>query len=163
MTNMEGQTTNAVGELFGESAGGPPSMGGGGTFGGEDLSSVLEYTESRGGGTIAVDSQSGAATSIIEDGAEVAGIGGFSGKESSVSAEWLEERIESGAIAWIYTRGQSGSGGGFGGGSPGGDMRTGSESAIDTVVKSCTTVDSSEYESGDESAGGGTLYQCSDS
>jgi hypothetical protein len=129
-------------------------------FGGEDLSSVLEYTEANGGGTIAVDSQSGAATSIIEDGAEVAGIGGFSGKESSVSAEWLEERIESGAIAWIYTSGLGESGGA---GGPGGDSRTGSESAIDTVVKSCTKVDSSEYESGGESAGGGTLYQCSDS
>jgi hypothetical protein len=44
-------------------------------FGGEDLSSVLEYTEAHGGGTIAVDSQSGAASSIIEGGAEVAGIG----------------------------------------------------------------------------------------
>jgi 4-amino-4-deoxy-L-arabinose transferase-like glycosyltransferase len=172
-TNMEGQGTNAVGELFGESGGGPPPMdgsmsGGGGMFGGEDLSAVLEYTGAHGGGTIAVDSQSGASSSIIEDGAEVAGIGGFSGKESSVSAEWLEERIESGAIAWIYTSGQSGSGGGFGGaGGLGGDSRTGSESAIDTVVKSCTKVDSSEYESGSESSGGGTtggtLYQCSDS
>ncbi len=81
---------------------------GGGMFGGEDLSSVLEYTEAHGGGTIAVDSQSGASSSIIEDGAEVAGIGGFSGKESSVSVEWLEERIESGAIAWIYTSGSGG-------------------------------------------------------
>ncbi|MCW2978407.1 MAG: glycosyltransferase family 39 protein [Solirubrobacterales bacterium] len=156
-------------------AGGPESASttvgsAGGMFGGEDLSSVLEYTESHGGGTIAVDSQSGAASSIIEDGAEVAGIGGFSGKESSVSAEWLEERVESGAIVWIYT---SGSAAGFGGtgapgggsssGGSGGDTRTGSESAIDTVVKSCTEVDSSEYESGGESTAGGTLYQCSDS
>jgi 4-amino-4-deoxy-L-arabinose transferase-like glycosyltransferase len=172
-SNMERQSTNAVGELFGEGTGGTPSIGGagaGGMFGGEDLSSVLEYTEAHGGGTIAVDSQSGAASSIIEDGAEVAGIGGFSGKESSVSAGWLEERIESGAIRWIYT---SGSAAGFGGtgapgggsssGGPGGDTRTGSESAIDTVVKSCTKVDSSEYESGSESTGGATLYQCSDS
>jgi 4-amino-4-deoxy-L-arabinose transferase-like glycosyltransferase len=194
-SSMEGQSTNAVGELFGEggetsqglgaggAAGGPPSMGGGGMFGGEDLSSVLEYTESHGGGTIAVDSQSGAATSIIEDGAEVAGVGGFSGKESSVSAEWLEERIESGAIAWIYTSGLGESGGGLSGaGGPGGDSRTGSESAIDTVVKSCTAIDASVYDSSSESAGvesgtgessaaetagsessGGTLYQCSDS
>jgi 4-amino-4-deoxy-L-arabinose transferase-like glycosyltransferase len=187
-TNMEGQTTNAVGELFGEggesaegiapggTTGGPPTMGGGmsgaggGMFGGEDLSSVLEYTEAHGGGTIAVDSQSGASSSIIEDGAEVGGIGGFSGKESSVSVEWLEERIESGAIAWIYTSGSAaglggsgGAGGGTSSGGPGGDTRTGSESAIDTVVKSCTKVSSSEYESGSESTGGGTLYQCSDS
>jgi hypothetical protein len=127
----------------------------GGMFGGEDLTSVLEYTEAHGGGTIAVDSQSGAAASIIEDGAEVAGIGGFSGKESSVSAAWLEERIESGAIKWIYTSGLGGITGGFGG-SPmpggGGDTRTGSESAIDTVVKSCTKVTAVE--------GSGTLYEC---
>jgi len=145
-------------------------------FGGEDLSSILEYTEAHGGGTIAVDSQSGAATSIIEEGAEVAGIGGFSGKESSVSARWLEERIESGAIAWIYTSGSSGGIGGAGG--TGGDTRTGSESAIDTVVKSCTPVDASAFESAGAESGtgesspsettgsgssGGTLYQCSDS
>jgi 4-amino-4-deoxy-L-arabinose transferase-like glycosyltransferase len=191
--SMGGESTNktiaatsegSVGELFGEGSessegtgggtGGPPSMGGGfggmsggpgGGFGGESLTKVIEYTEAHGGGTIAVDSQSEAASSIIEDGAEVAGIGGFSGKESSVSVEWLEERIESGAITWIYTSGL-GSGGGFGGG--GGDTRTGSESAIDTVVESCTKVESSELESGSESSGessGGsssssTLYKC---
>jgi 4-amino-4-deoxy-L-arabinose transferase-like glycosyltransferase len=183
--SMEGQSTNAVGELFGEggessegfgpggASGAPPSIGGGtsggpgGMFGGEDLSSILEYTEAHGGGTIALDSQSGASSGIIEEGAEVAGIGGFSGKESSVSVAWLEERIESGAIAWIYTSGLGGStGGGFGGG----DTRTGSEAAIDTVVKSCTKIDSSEYESSEstsESAagasGGGTLYKCGES
>ncbi len=170
-SGMEGQSANAVGELFGEGAGGPSSMGGGmggggGMFGGEDLSSVLDYTEARGGGTIAVDSQSGASASIIEGDAEVAGIGGFSGKESSVSVEWLEERIESGAISWIYAGGPGGVGGPGGGqssGGPGGDSRTGSESAIDTVVKSCTKVDASEYDSGSEATGGGTLYQCSDS
>ena len=80
----------------------------------------------------------------------MAGIGGFSGKESSVSAAWLEERIESGAITWIYTSGL-GPSGGFGGG---GDSRTGSESAIDTVVKSCTAVELTESE------GSGTLYRC---
>ncbi|MFT3865294.1 MAG: glycosyltransferase family 39 protein [Solirubrobacterales bacterium] len=178
----------SVGELFGEggesseggegfagpggSSGGPPSMGGGsggmggGGFGGESLTSVLEYTESHGGGTIAVDSQSEAASAIIEDGAEVAGIGGFSGKESSVSVEWLEERIESGAITWIYT---SGLGSGGGGGGFGGDTRTGSESAIDTVVESelCTAVDYTESgsssesaESSESSSSSATLYKC---
>ncbi len=182
------QSTNAPALPFGE--GGPPSMGGaegmggapsaggmtggaGGMFGGEDLTSVLEYTEAHGGGAIAVDSQSGAAAAIIEEGAEVAGIGGFSGKESSVSAAWLEQRIESGAIGWIYV---GGSGTGMSGGPAGGvskagaagaptggetggptagagaDTRTGSESAIDTVVKSCTEVSGVE--------GSGTLYRC---
>jgi 4-amino-4-deoxy-L-arabinose transferase-like glycosyltransferase len=155
-------------------AGGAMSGGGpGGMFGGQDMSAVVAYTEEHGGGTIAVDSQSGAAASIIESGAEVAGIGGFSGKESSVNAAWLEERIEAGDIAWIYT---SGSGGSAMGGPSGGDTRTGSESAIDTVVKECTAVESSANESGSgstseagtETAGaglgtggsGGTLYEC---
>jgi 4-amino-4-deoxy-L-arabinose transferase-like glycosyltransferase len=211
---------------FGASEGGPPSLGGeapssgfpggppstaaggmgggpGGMFGGEDLSQILEYTEAHGGGTIAVDSQSGASAAIIEEGAEVAGIGGFSGKESSVSAEWLEARIESGAITWTYTSGLgamtagpgSSSGARFapGGRTAGGDTRTGSESAIDMVVKQCTAVSASAYETGSESAAestgtvggaaespgasaespgavasgsassGGTLYKCGDS
>jgi hypothetical protein len=196
-SSIGGPSTNAVGELFGEGSersstgtGGPPSMGAGsmgggpgGMFGGEDLSSILEYTEGHGGGTIAVDSQSGASSAIIEEGAEVAGIGGFSGKESSVSVGWLEDRIESGAIAWIYTSGLGSTGGTSIGGAPGssstggtsggsssapsGDSRTGSESAIDTVIKSCTKVDSSAYsslestsESSGGAAGGATLYKC---
>jgi hypothetical protein len=164
----------AVGQLFGESSAtmsvGPPRMGmagggAGGMFGGEDLSSVLEYTEAHGGGTIAVDSQSGASSSIIEEDAEVAGIGGFSGKESSVSASWLEQRIDSGAITWIYTSGLNRTSGGPGGG---GDTRTGSESAIDTVVKSCTKVSFSAFSSsaageGEESSSSATLYRCGES
>jgi 4-amino-4-deoxy-L-arabinose transferase-like glycosyltransferase len=180
-----GSESGAVGELFGESSsgstatGGSSSMGaggmaGGGMFGGEDLSSILAYTEAHGGGTIAVDSQSGASAAIIEEGAEVAGIGGFSGKESSVSAAWLEERIADGDITWIYTSGLSG---GMTGGAPsggegastgglGGDTRTGSESAIDSVVESCTAISSSAYSSSAESetsestGGSGTLYRC---
>jgi 4-amino-4-deoxy-L-arabinose transferase-like glycosyltransferase len=206
-SNIGGPSTNAVGELFGKGSeggsttGGPPSMAGGigggpgGMFGGEDLSQILEYTKSHGGGTIAVDSQSGASSAIIEEGAEVAGIGGFSGKESSVSASWLEGRIDSGAITWIYTSGLGtpggGAAGGFGGssttgaltgstgggpagsstagplsssGGPGGDSRTGSESAIDTVVKQCTAISSSAHgpssESTSSTSESGILYKC---
>jgi 4-amino-4-deoxy-L-arabinose transferase-like glycosyltransferase len=180
-SRIAGPSANALKGLFGEGSGGASSMAGGagGMFGGEDLATILGYTEAHGGGTIAVDSQSGAAASIIESGAEVAGIGGFSGKESSVSATWLEERIESGAIAWIYASGLSGGmtggpGGAGNGGAPGGngggqtgDTRTGSESAIDIAVKSCTEVESSEYGSTSESASGasgsGTLYRCGNS
>jgi 4-amino-4-deoxy-L-arabinose transferase-like glycosyltransferase len=120
----------------------------GGMFGGASLTSVLEYTEGHGGGTVAVASQSEAAASIIESGAEVAGIGGFSGKETSVSTAWLEERIESGQIRWIL------SGGGMAGG-PGGDTRNGSEAAIEAVTASCAEVPASELESS-----AGTLYDC---
>jgi 4-amino-4-deoxy-L-arabinose transferase-like glycosyltransferase len=187
-----GEIRGAVGRLFGESSSGgstgpgtagPPSMGAGGgmaggpggsMFGGEDLSAIVDYTEAHGGGTIAIDSQSGASAAIIEEGAEVAGIGGFSGKESTVSAEWLEERIANGDISWIYTSGLGGVGGApSGGGGFGGDSRTGSESAIYTVVESCTAISSSAYRSasGSESSqstggtlgastGSGTLYRC---
>ena len=65
---------------------GAPAAGGfGGPGGGQALGGVLRYTANHGGGTIAVASQSGAASSIIDSGAPVAGIGGFSGRESSVS------------------------------------------------------------------------------
>jgi 4-amino-4-deoxy-L-arabinose transferase-like glycosyltransferase len=208
-----GESGGAVGQLFGEGSGSesaagagaatgmgvPPSFpagmssGPGGMFGGENLSRILEYTEAHGGGTIVVDSQSGASAAIIEEGAEVAGIGGFSGKESSVSTAWLKERIEAGAITWIYTSGLGGMAGGAPGGisgqsaagagvGGGGDTRTGSESAIDAVVKQCSSISASAYESGWESAestagtaessgaapnssvsGSGTLYRCGDS
>jgi 4-amino-4-deoxy-L-arabinose transferase-like glycosyltransferase len=143
----------------GESGSGGP---GGGMFGGADLTSVLDYTEAHGGGTIAVESQSEAAASIIESGAEVAGIGGFSGKESSVSAGWLEERIESGQIRWILSGGMGsmgamsgGPGGSTGGGLPG-DSRTGSESALEEVTAKCEAVESTTLETSS-----GTLYDCS--
>jgi 4-amino-4-deoxy-L-arabinose transferase-like glycosyltransferase len=131
--------------------GGGATAGGPGGFGAADLSGVLDYTESHGGGTVAVESQSEAASSIIESGAEVAGIGGFSGKETSVSAQWLEERIDEGQIRWIL----SGGGGGSGAGPGGGDTRSGSESAIGQVTKTCTAVESSDLESS-----AGTLYDC---
>lgn len=135
----------------GGSAGGefaPPSGGAGGMFGGQDLTSIIDYTEANGGGTIAVGSQSEAASSIIESGAEVAGIGGFSGKESTVSAAWLGEEIAAGNIRWILSGGaMGGMGGGGPGGTTAGDTRTGSEAAITTAVKSCEAVPASEYES----------------
>lgn len=152
----------------GEAGAEAPSLGGmaGGMFGGQSLTAVLEYTESHGGGMLAVQSQSEAASSIIESGAEVAGIGGFSGKETSVSAAWLEAAIAAGRIRWILAEG-TGSGG-FGG-LPG-DNRQGSRSAIETVTAGCTEVPKADYETGESntgssfgpaSGGGGTLYDCS--
>jgi hypothetical protein len=54
-------------------------------FGGEDasLKSDLSYVSAHGGGTIAVSSQSSAAAAIIAQNSNVAGIGGFSGREST--------------------------------------------------------------------------------
>ncbi len=66
---------------------------GGGMFGGDTaaLTEALAYTRAHGGGTIAVSSQSGAGTQVI-DGAEVAAIGGFSGNESEVTAQLARRR-----------------------------------------------------------------------
>ena len=111
-----------VGGRGGGGAGGP---GGGGMFGGDqDLSEALAYVEQHGGGTVAVSSQQGAATSIIQSGAQVAGIGGFSGRESEVSTSWLADAVQSGKVRWVVV---SSSGGGM----P--DGRTGSTTAMNAV------------------------------
>jgi 4-amino-4-deoxy-L-arabinose transferase-like glycosyltransferase/putative flippase GtrA len=77
--------------------------GGGGPFGenGSSLSEVESYVKAHGGGTIAVSSQQGAASSIISSDANVAGVGGFSGRESEVSIKWLAEAVRDGKISWV--------------------------------------------------------------
>jgi 4-amino-4-deoxy-L-arabinose transferase-like glycosyltransferase len=110
------------------------AMGGGGPFGGGStgLTQALAYVSEHGGGTIAVSSQSGASTAIITSGAKVAGIGGFSGRESEVDAQWLAEMVRSGRIRWVIA-----SDGGFGGN----DGRVGSSkvmAAVEQVGKKVT-------------------------
>jgi 4-amino-4-deoxy-L-arabinose transferase-like glycosyltransferase len=112
--------------------------GGGGTFGGggQSLTAAVAYAQAHGGGTVAVSSQTGAASAIIADGADVAGIGGFSGRESAVTVSWLANAVQSGRIRWVLTT----DGGGFGG--PGNDGRTGATTAMSAVQRSCTAVSS---------------------
>ncbi|HEX3911657.1 MAG TPA: glycosyltransferase family 39 protein [Solirubrobacteraceae bacterium] len=97
---------------------------------------ALAYVKQHGGGTIAVSSQSSAASAIIAGGAKVAGIGGFSGRESDVTVAWLAQRVESGAIRWVLAE-QTGS---FGGGGMPGDTRAGSKAAMTAVTKACRKV-----------------------
>jgi hypothetical protein len=88
----------------GSSSGGSAQRGagGGGMFGGSaGLSQAVAYVNSHGGGTIAVSSQSGASAQIIASGAKVAGIGGFSGRESQVTIQWLAQQVAAGKIRWI--------------------------------------------------------------
>ncbi len=98
---------------------------------------VLAYVKRHGGGTIAVSSQTSAASSIIASGAKVAGIGGFSGRESDVSVTWLAQRVSSGAIRWVLAD-QTG----LRTGGPGlpGDTRAGSKAAMTAVAKACRKV-----------------------
>ena len=122
---------------FGRRRGGPPGAGaggapprapsrrarwhrrhqagtGGGGLGGGDSQSItaaLTYIKAHGGGTLAVSSQNGgASTTIINSGADVVAIGGFSGRESQVTAAWLADRVESGQIRYVLTTGGGGMG-----------------------------------------------------
>jgi hypothetical protein len=126
---------------------GPGGAGfGGGPGGGEDLSNeVLSYVKQHGGGTLAVASQSSAASAIISKDADVAGIGGFSGRESDVSISWLAGEVAAGKIRWVLAA-QSGSGAGR---LPG-DTRKGSTVAIAAAAKVCRKVTVSTS----------TLYDC---
>jgi 4-amino-4-deoxy-L-arabinose transferase-like glycosyltransferase len=167
-TSRSTGTGQGASEVSGAKAGGPPAgagipiipaggagfaggrgFGGGGP-GGEDLSNaVLNYVKQHGGGTIAVASQSSAASAIIGKDANVAGIGGFSGRESTVSISWLAEEVAAGKIRWVLA-GQSGAGAGVGAGRLPGDTRKGSSVAIAAAAKVCRKVTVSTS----------TLYDC---
>ncbi len=134
--------------LFG-AGGGPPGFGGGSAggaragfgggggmgsqFGDEGTTTkVLAYVKAHGGGTIAVSSQSSAATAIIASDAKVAGIGGFSGRESDVSVAWLAQEARSGSIRWVLGEQTQSARAGL----PG-DTRAGSKAAMTAVAKAC--------------------------
>jgi hypothetical protein len=96
-------------------------------FGGNsNLTEALSYAKAHGGGTIGVSSQQGAAEAIIGSGADVAGLGGFSGRESEVTARWLAQAVEDGRIRYVLTDGSSGG--------MGNDGRVGA-SALMTIVE----------------------------
>jgi 4-amino-4-deoxy-L-arabinose transferase-like glycosyltransferase len=166
---------------------GAGSRSGGGGFGNSLSSQVLSYVKAHGGGTIAVSSQSSAAGSIISDGADVAGIGGFSGRESSVSVSWLAQEVREGKIRWVLdeessstgTLGATGSGSSsagqplFGGSGSGassgpsrgfggraGDGREGSRKAIAAAAKACVRVSVGGSGTSSSSSSAGTLYDC---
>jgi len=109
----------------------------GGPGGGDgSLTSILAYVKAHGGGTIAVSSQSSASAAIIAGNVDVAGIGGFSGRESDVSVSWLAQEVRSGAIRWVQAAQGSSA---FSGRLPG-DTRTGSRAAMAAVAKACRPV-----------------------
>jgi 4-amino-4-deoxy-L-arabinose transferase-like glycosyltransferase len=114
--------------------------GGGGGIGAplgnsQTISEAIAYARSHGGGTVAVASQSSAATEIVDDGAEVAGIGGFSGRESDVSVAWLAGEVSRGQIRWVLVEGSTQSGPRL----PG-DTRQGSTKALEAAARACTKV-----------------------
>jgi hypothetical protein len=116
-------------------AGGFTGPGFGGGFGGNsaDVTAVESYARAHGGGTIGVSSQSSAAAAILASDANVAGLGGFSGRESSVTARWIAMEVGAGRLRWVLTEG---------GGAPRapGDQRAGSQAAMSVVAKACRAV-----------------------
>jgi len=129
--------TDTPGGIPGAGFGGGPRVAGGGRMFGRDttsLTAALAYAKQHGGGTVAVSSQSGAAGSLITSGANVAAIGGFSGRESEVSVSWLASAVQDGRIRWVLTSSDRG------GGMP--DSRAGSTTAMAAVATSCKAVSS---------------------
>jgi 4-amino-4-deoxy-L-arabinose transferase-like glycosyltransferase len=112
--------------------GGGPGGPGGGMFGGDaTLTEAIAYAQDHGGGTVAVSSQSSAASAALEAGVDVAALGGFSGRESEVSVEWLADRVAAGEIRWVLAGGD---------GAMRDDGRTGSRSVMAAVADTCTPV-----------------------
>ena len=127
---------------------------GGGGFGSTGaLTEALTYVKAHGGGTIAVSSQSSAATAIIDGNVKVAGIGGFSGRESDVSVSWLAQEVRSGKIRWVLA--EQGGAAGAGPRLPG-DTRTGSKVAIAAATRACRLVSMATTASARSSAVGTT-------
>ncbi len=101
---------------FGPGGGGagPGGFGGGaaagGMFGGDSasLQAAIRYAKAHGGGTVGVESQSSAAAAIVQSDANIAGLGGFSGRESTVSAAWLANEVSAGHLRWIVSDGDRG-------------------------------------------------------
>ncbi|MBO9534967.1 MAG: glycosyltransferase family 39 protein [Solirubrobacteraceae bacterium] len=129
--SSQGGSSSAAGTRRSFRGGG--GMGAGGMFGGDQSSvnSALAYAKANGGGTVVVSGQMGAATAILSSDADLAGIGGFSGRESEVSVSWFADRVASGNIRWVVT-----SSGGLR------DSRTGSNTVMNAVTNTCTAVSS---------------------
>ena len=86
----------------------------------------------------------------------MAGIGGFSGRESDVSVAWLAAEVKAGRIRWVLDQESSGAGATAGGAGLGagrtvgaagfagrglpGDGRAGSRVAIAAAAKACVAV-----------------------
>ena len=149
---------SGIGALFG--GGGPAGAtgtrgsfagGGAGGFGGDTatLQAAITYAKAHGGGTIGVASQSSAATVILSSDANVAGLGGFSGRESSVTAAWLAAEVRDGHLRWVIVDQSQGA-------RLPGDTRTGSQAAMDDVANACRAV-TLTTSSGSRT----TMYDCS--
>jgi 4-amino-4-deoxy-L-arabinose transferase-like glycosyltransferase len=162
-----GRPPGISGAAGGGGFGGGPGGAGGGAIGAPmgnsaSISAAISYAKTHGGGTIAVSSQSSAAQPIIDQDANVAGIGGFSGRESDVSISWLAQEARDGKVRWVLVEQGGASGGGL---RLAGDTRQGSKAAMAAVAKVCTAVSISTSSTTGTSGAGtvsaeGKLYDC---
>jgi 4-amino-4-deoxy-L-arabinose transferase-like glycosyltransferase len=154
--SFAGQGAPGAGRGFG--AGGP-GQGSGRPFGADSasLTAAIAYARSHGGGAIGVASQSSAATAILTSDANVAGLGGFSGRESSVSAAWLSAEVEAGRLRWVLIDSSTNP-------QRPGDTRAGSDAALQAVERACRAVTVSASTgaggSGKSGASATTMYDC---
>jgi 4-amino-4-deoxy-L-arabinose transferase-like glycosyltransferase len=140
-----GASTGQAGPgAFGAAGGGPAGFGGDNAT----LTAAIKYAKAHGGGTIGVSSQSSAAEAILSSNGDVAGLGGFSGRESSVTAKWIASEVAAGRLRWIIVDSNQGM-------RLPGDTRTGSQTAMDAVAKSCKAVTLKTAN------GTATMYDCS--
>ena len=138
-----GATPGSTGGAFPGGATGGGFARGGGAFGGNSaaVTAGVAYAKSHGGGAVAVSSQTGASASIIQSGADVVAIGGFSGRESQVSIKWFAQQVAAGKIRWVVAD--------SGGGMPS-HGRTGSKDVMAAVAQACKAIKTSA----------GTIYDC---
>jgi 4-amino-4-deoxy-L-arabinose transferase-like glycosyltransferase len=141
--------------------GGPGGFGPGGAggFGGDSasLNPAIAYARSHGGGTVGVASQSSSAAAILAANANVAGLGGFSGRESSVTAAWIAMEVGDGHLRWIITAS------GAAGPRIPGDSRQGSQAAMAVVARACPKVTLSSPTANNataSSSNNSTMYDC---
>jgi 4-amino-4-deoxy-L-arabinose transferase-like glycosyltransferase len=120
------------------SGGAPPQPGVGASTVGDsgrdtELMKIIAFVKGHGGGTIAVSSQQNAAEGIVYQDYAVAGIGGFSGRESNPTVAWFSNEVASGQIRWVYNEGAGNFQSAF-------DNRPGATTVLKAVVRVCPQI-----------------------
>ncbi|MGD0981347.1 MAG: glycosyltransferase family 39 protein [Solirubrobacteraceae bacterium] len=100
------------------------------------LARIVRFVRRHGGGTIAVSSQSQAAKAIIKQNANVAGIGGWSGRESDPTVAWFASEVNSGHVRWVYSEGLANF-------DVAADGRVGDTAVLEAATRACVRVDAS--------------------
>jgi 4-amino-4-deoxy-L-arabinose transferase-like glycosyltransferase len=101
------------------------------------LVKIIAYVKAHGGGPLAISQQQVAANAIIAQNTKIAGLGGFTGRESDPTISWLSQQVASGRVRWVYDDGV----GNFGAAA---DGRAGDTAALNAVARSCKLIDTGD-------------------